>query len=69
MRTQGESIDDKISKVMGFMETIAEEMRDNIQIRRGRISEEMTDEDEEEEGNILSEYKLTLKIRNLLIFP
>jgi len=69
MRAQDQSIDDKISKVMGFMETIVEEMRDNIQIRRGWISEEMTDEDEEEEDYILSEYELILKIRNLLIFP
>lgn len=69
MRAQGESIDDKISKVMGFMETIAEEMRDNIQIRRGRVLEEMTDEDEEGEGYISLEYELILKIRNLLIFP
>jgi hypothetical protein len=61
MRAQGESIDDKFSKVMGFMKTIAEEMRDNIPVRRGRISEEMTDEDEEGEGYILSEYELILR--------
>jgi hypothetical protein len=59
MRVQGESID--VSKMMGFMETIMEEMRDNIPIRRERISEEMTDEDEEREGYILWEYELILR--------
>jgi hypothetical protein len=50
-------------------ETNAEEMGDIQKVRRGRIYEEMTDEDEEEEeGIILSKYVLISKMLSLLIF-
>lgn len=39
-------------------ETNAEEMGDTQKVRRGRTYDEMTDEDEEEEGIILSEHIL-----------
>lgn len=53
MRCQSENVDCTMTRCT---ETNAEEIRDIPQVRRERIDEEMTDEDEE--GIILSEYVL-----------
>jgi hypothetical protein len=61
VRCQSENVNSTIT-------TNTEEMGDVQQVRRGRIYEEITDEDEEEEGSILSEYVLISKMTSLLIF-
>jgi len=55
VRCQSENVNSTTTR---STETNVEEMGDIQKVRRGRIYNEMTDEDEEEEGIILSEYVL-----------
>lgn len=69
MGSQVGNVEIKDSMITRFMETNAEEMGDIRQVRRWRIYQEMTDEDEEEEGSISLGCVLTLKTLNLSVFP
>jgi len=56
--SQGGNVNIRDSTITRSTETIAEEMGDIERVRRRRMYEEMTDEDEDEEGIISSGYVL-----------
>ena len=58
MVSQGGNVNIRDSTITRSTETVAEEMGDIERVRRRRMYEEMTDEDEDEEGIISSEYVL-----------
>ena len=58
MVSQGGNVNIRDSTITRSTETIAEEMGDIERVRRRRMYEEMTDEDEDEEGIISSGYVL-----------